>query len=96
MEREPEPEPALSPSDSHTALAYVWVESKGLNPAELAEYLGYSMSSVYGWVKKVKGQQVHNGKFSPEFATLMEQVERYKNLTDAEVREGAYRLAKPK
>lgn len=96
MESEPESEPALSPSDSRTALAYVWIESKGLNPAELAEYLGYSMSSVYGWVKKVKDQQGHNGKSSPEFATLMEQVERYKNLTEAELREGAYRLAKSK
>ena len=44
----------------------------------------------------MESEQGHNGKSSPEFATLMEQVERYKNLTEAELREGAYRLAKSK
>lgn len=40
VESAPESEPVLSRSDSRTALAYVWGESKGLQLKELAGYLG--------------------------------------------------------
>lgn len=94
VESEPESEPALSRSDSRTALAYVWVESKGLKPAELAGYLSYGTSSVYDWVKKVKTQQGRKGGPSSEFVALLEQVQRYENFTEAELREEAHRLVK--
>ena len=94
VESESESEPALSLSDSRTALAYVWVESKGLKPAELAGYLSYGTSSVYDWVKKVKTQQGRKGGPSAAFAALLEQVQRYESFTEAELREEAHRLVK--
>ena len=94
VESEPESEPALSLSDSRTALAYVWRESKGLQLKELAGYLGYGTSSVYGWVKKVKTQQDRKSGPSAAFAALLEQVQRYESFTEAELREEAHRLAK--
>ena len=94
VESEPELEPVLSLSDSRTALAYVWVESKRLKPAELAGYLGYSQSTIYDWVKKVKAQQDRKGGPSVAFAALLEQVQRYESFTEAELREEAHRLVK--
>ncbi len=94
VESEPELEPVLSLSDSRTALAYVWVESKRLKPAELAGYLGYSQSTIYDWAKKVKAQQDRKGGPSVAFAALLEQVQRYESFTEAELREEAHRLVK--
>ena len=94
VESEPESEPALSLSDSRTALAYVWRESKGLQLKELAGYLGYGTSSVYGWVKKVKTQQDRKSGPSAVFAALLEQIQRYESFTEAELREEAHRLVK--
>lgn len=94
VESEPELEPALSLSDSRTALAYVWVESKRLKAAELAGYLSYGTSSVYDWVKKVKAEQGRKGGPSAAFAALLEQVQQYESFTEAELREEAHRLVK--
>ena len=91
---EQKPKAALPLSELRTALAYVWLETKGLKPADLAEYIGCGQSTVYAWVGKVKVHLGRRGIPSSEFATLMEQVERYKNLTEAELTEEAYRLAK--
>ena len=91
---EQKPKAALPLSELRTALAYVWLEAKGLKPADLAEYIGCGQSTVYAWVGKVKEQLGRRGIPSSEFAALMEQVERYKNLTEAELTEEAYRLTK--
>ena len=91
---EQKPKAALPLPELRAALAYVWEESKELKPADLAGYLGYSESSVYDWVKKVKERQGHKGGTAPEFAAFLAQIERYDDFIEAELIEEAYRLAK--
>lgn len=91
---EQKPTATLPLPELRAALAYAWVESKGLKPTDLAGYLGYSESSVYDWVKKVKERQGHKGGTVPELAALLAQIERYEDFTEAELIEEAQRLAK--